>query len=255
MRRRIMLVDPTAASKVYSDFMMDHLGVDFDIMTCSTGYECLIDLFCFDPDFIFINMTLRDMDPLMLVTDIHAIRGKTPLIIGTDPEDTHYIKQLASLNIRCALITPYSLEEIGRQICELATFAYPINGSYAIEFLDYILLRLGFKCCGPKYESICHAVKLKSENPNITAMKELYPALAEKVGGTVNSVEKGIRDAIRIARDESVENIWAAFFPSLKSDSNLTNEEFINRLVLALRYHERPRISMEEFLSKRSNVI
>jgi hypothetical protein len=252
MRRRIMLVDPAATSKVYEDFMKAHLGVDFDICVCKRGNDCIKDLYHFNPDFIYINMMLEDMDPLMLIHDIHALKGKTAIIIGANPEDTYYIRQLESLNIHCALIAPYSLEEVGRQLCELATFAYPTSDAYTTEFMDYILLRLGIKCCVPKYESIVLAVKLKLQNPNIAAMKELYPALADKVNGTTTSVEKGIRDAIRIAREEEGNTLWKQFFPNLKDGENLHNEEFINRLALALKHYERPRISMQEFLSKRS---
>lgn len=256
MKRRILLVDPLAIERAYSEFMFEHLGDAFDICVCSSGLECLANISIFDPDFVYISMHLSDVDPLGLIFEIRTILGQTPIIIGTDVEKTLYIRQLTSLNVVRVLIEPYGLEEIGRQLCEIATYAYPKDDDYIIEALDYILLRLGFKCCGAKYECIKHAVLMKIENPQILAIKELYPALAEIVNGTNESVEKGFRDAIRTARVKRNEGIWRAMFSRLDNrEVPLPTDEFICRMVLAVRYSERPRLSMEEFLSEKSSII
>lgn len=255
MKRRIMFVDPIAESNEYYKFMMKYLGKDFDICVCTSGKECKNEVYLFNPDFIYISSHLKDENPISLLQDIRIFRGRTAAIIGVDPDTTYYIRQLRDLNVYRALIAPYSLEEIGRQVCEIATFAYPLDNDYIIEVLDYILLRLGVKCCGSKYECICYAVQLKLKDSMIAAMKELYPALAKRVNGTIDSVEKGMRDAIRTARNASESDYWNVIFPNNKASGGLTNEDFINRLVIAVRHNQRPSISEEEFLSGQSQII
>lgn len=259
MRRRIMIVDPYASSSEYVDYMTDHLGIDFELLICSNGEECYRRLFDFDPDFIYINMTIRDVAPMTLLQDLRFISAPKVIIIGTDSDDTYYTYQLRSLNVQRVLISPYSMEEVGRQLYEIATFSYAVNGGYSSEALDYILLRLGIKCSGVKYECIRYAVELKCQNAKISIMKELYPALAKRVNGTINSVEKGLRDAIRYTtantNQQRKNEIWAAFFPYAENKDTLSNDEFISRLALAVKHNERPRISMEDFLSKYSRTI
>jgi len=255
MRRRIMLVDRLANEDSYCNFMEEHLGVDFDLSFCRTKAEFYENIVSFAPDFVYVNMmSTKDMDPLALLHDIGNINGPTAIIIGTDPDDTYYIRQIYALNVICVMVAPFSIEELGRQLCEIATFAIPFGGVYSINTLDSILIRLGFKCSVQKYECFQYAVDLRLKNPAMAVMKELYPALAKKVNGTAGSVEKSFRDAIRCAREVGEPGLWSAFFPYLKKHETLSNDEFLNRVTLAVMRNERPHISMEEFLSKKKST-
>ena len=71
---------------------------------------------------------------------------------------------------------------------------------------------------------------LKDFSQSIT--KELYPAVAEVVGGSSQQVERSIRNAIEIAWKKRNPEIWSRYFDNQIGENAVrpTNAEFITRL-------------------------
>ena len=105
------------------------------------------------------------------------------------------------------------------------------------------------------YDVLKLAIMKKMEDFNIPMTKELYPYLAKETHGTVGSIEKGLRDLIRTARENSKESMWYLFFPCVKKNENPSNEEFTVRMARALIERQKPRLSMEEIAAIKSDRV
>ena len=70
---------------------------------------------------------------------------------------------------------------------------------------------------------------LKSDNYKKIKFNDLYKMIAEEFGVGRSSIEKNIRDAIRIASERCEEKIWIKYFgmSNDKSRYKPTNREFI----------------------------
>ena len=107
------------------------------------------------------------------------------------------------------------------------------------EFVQDFLLHVGIAPNIKGFKALTEAVLLAAEEPSVmeAVTKELYPAVAQKVGSTASRAERAIRHAIETCFERgAVEEIMKAckLYPKLNK-GKYSNSEFISAAVLLVR--------------------
>jgi len=248
---RILIADPSVQDREYvRNRLEDRFLVDF----CYDGRNLLDDIRRFDPDLLFMDLRLPNADGLNLLRDIRDTGNTIPIIVSTSCLQDSIFPRLMQLKVAMVLVKPWRLDELLNGIRQISLSDLANRSSSPEDELEYILLRLGFKAGNNRYGYIRLAVLERYKCSGTTLSKGVYPAVAASFNTGTDSVEKAIRDGIRYAKTAGNAALWQSYFPALRPGKCPTNEEFINRMAIAIRTRERHDERMEISMKLAANT-
>lgn len=232
--QRLLIAD---TSEEFCAALEEALCNTFDIRLCSEGNRAVELMRSFRPDIVYLDMMLPGMDGIGILentirADIH------PVVLAAVHHISDYLWNcLNKLGVCYAMRKPCTVETVAARLVDMQTESSRIceDPASAADSVQRLLTALGLKTTRGGYGCICVALQLERQHPGQAVTKSLYPAIAAKCGGTVNRVEKAMRDAIRQAWDSRDDRVWQRYFPiNCREGKCPSNGVFISRLAAYL---------------------
>ena len=235
---RVLIADSSVKER---DSIVEKLNEEFELAFCTDGRDLYNVMHVFDPEILFLDLQLPNVNSLDLLRDLRAMGNTVTVVVTTTYLYDYIFSILLKLNVVAVLQKPWKLKRMVDEIRQVAQ-AKKLGGQQCVESeLNYILGRLGFQPETKRYLCAWHGIMKRYKEPDCGLTKEVYPEIAHLLEVGDLYVEKALRDGIRYAVAMGEWDLWKAFFPTLKPGKHPTNEEFINRIVHAIRNGERPR--------------
>jgi two-component system response regulator (stage 0 sporulation protein A) len=184
------------------------------------------------PDVAVLNISMPNMDALMLMNKLRQTNTPAPEFIITSPISNSYIERQAIDSGAAYFITePFEPETL----CSIIKSIVRKNISDSCTDIEMIVTEiihsLGVPAHIKGYHYLRTAILEAVKNNNIlgSITKELYPSVAKIYNTTSPRVERAIRHAIEISWDRCDEDVLNSFF-GCTIDMNKgkpTNSEFI----------------------------
>jgi len=234
--RRLLIAD---AAGELAKSIVKQLDNFYHIAVCHRGEKLLRQICDFDPDILFLDMSIPGPDCFGILETMVSTSRQTAVVVLVNMASDYTLARLERLGIKCVLTKPCKINcavSHIRQIDFLQQHPDMIGWNLEHE-TEKILMDLGFYIGKPRYYALCRAITYKYANRD-SQMKQVYYAVADVQGTTVTQVEKAIRDAIIDGYKCGDPNLWRMYFhPRRNSKASYpTNEEFIARIVECL-YH------------------
>lgn len=212
------------SSEPFVQALAAELQAEFEIESCADGESALEHLLSFRPDVLILNLMLPFKDGL---TVLQESAHKPRIILAIAPYITDYTCHRAEqLGVQYILRTPTVSALRVRLMDMLASSRAKENPPAQVAVHLHIL---NFHTHLDGYRQLQAAIPFFAENPAQLLSKELYPAVAKKLGLTdPRTVEHSIRKSITDAWLNRDPVVWAKYFPGVNSPP--TNKKFISRL-------------------------
>lgn len=228
--RRLLIAD---ASEIQTDALEEVFRNEFELHICHDGESALEELLSFQPDVLILNLSLPFKDGL---TVLQESAHKPQVILALATYVPPYVeKVMDAVGIDFILITP-TINSIRVRLMDLIANATPKSADPATQTAVH-LHTLNFPTHLDGYQQLCAAIPIFAANPNMRLSKELYPAVAEKLGlPDPRTVEHSIRKAIGAAWAKGETAVWAKYLPP-KADGTIpcpSNKAFISRVAALL---------------------
>lgn len=229
--RKILIAD---SSEALCMALTDALQNIFQIRICQDGVTALELLRTYEPDILVLDLLLPRLDGISLLQMAYQ-DGIQPLTLATTLLVNDYVTEsMERFHAGYLMAKPCDTKALIMRITDLSERleTVPIPKVEPRVRVSDLLIELGMptklKGFGCAREAIL--IILKDFSQSIT--KELYPAVAEVVGGSSQQVERSIRNAIEIAWKKRNPEIWSRYFDNQIGENAVrpTNAEFITRL-------------------------
>ena len=216
------------SSEYFRSALADAFSADFLVHTCTDGYDALELLRSLRPDGLIINMSLAFKDGLSVLREADRL---PPLTMALCTARSSYIlHSLQQAGVSFIMPIPCTVQAVRTHFLELAE-----SGPQATAFrqlqtqVSRLLNILGMPSHLGGYRMLCLAVALYHQDSQQTLTKEVYPAVAEHLGGNfeIPAIEHAIRSAISVAWRHRDSSLWREYFPKDKLPSN---KQFISVL-------------------------
>lgn len=214
----------------------DRLSKVCDFKLTNDGQKVL-DLCCtYKPKLLVLDMELPRMDGMSILRAIRSCGQPIEVIAVTVCSESDYVlRQLAQLGVRYILPKPCTAAAAASRIYEMMIMEENRSWS-AEEEANSLLLSLGMRMNLGGYVCAQEAIKMLLQDDSLQLTKSIYPAIAEKLGKTPESVERVIRSAVKDAWRRRDERLWNMYFKSDRSGHTAcpTNGYFISRLCMCI---------------------
>lgn len=219
------------ASEAFASALIDALEANFEIRTCTDGFEAIALLNTFQPDAAIIDLMLPRKDGLTLLQEADFIPSA---ILAVTSYSTAYIERTAiDAGVDYILMIPSIKTVVSRLKDLLHGVTRPPSERNAQNLAALHMQKLGFQTNWDGYQQLRIGIPMYALDPQQQMTKELYPAIANILGwDDGRKVEHSIRTAIKTAWMRRNEQVWAEYFP-LKKDEKIscpTNKQFISRI-------------------------
>lgn len=213
------------------------------IEACGTGQWGLSAIGSFKPDVIVVDSRVPDMDPMRLIRTIRFGDRRIGIMLITSLLNEVVCIQAEELRINKLVVKPYRMETIASHIYEIMqALASPETKRWWLEEdVDILLSDLGFRA-GPERNRITREVILAVfDGDRDMLMKQAYIEVSAKYKGSIDRIEKALRDAIHSAWLSGNRGIWNTYFPGPagKTEKSPTNETFVVTIVENLKRRQR----------------
>ena len=222
----------------FSHALSDALQSTYRIRSCRTGREALALLRSFLPDVLVVNLMIPEMDGISLLEN--AIRiGIRPMVLATTRWDNDYVVESATrLGVGYLMRRPCDIPSTVDRIRDLSRRLEPsLIAPDPLNYVSNILLSLSIPPRLDGYAMARDAILIQAGRPKMSITKELYPIVAASHGCKRDSVERCIRNAIKIAWNNRNESVWRMYFQP-QADGTLrrpSNGTFITQLANSLQ--------------------
>ena len=200
------------------------------------------------PDVVVMNMTMRSVDALGVLSLMKAGAGASPkFVVVYSVDGTEMVDEAMELGAAYCLQLPMDkhylagrLENLryNSRFEEAAAAALPKKRDYETEITD-MLHTLAVPAHIKGYQYLREAISLVLRDMDLinSVTKELYPMVAKRFGTTPSRAERAIRHAIEVAWDRGDVDVLNGFFGyTIRSDRGKpTNSEFIAYVADKLR--------------------
>ena len=228
--RRLLIAD---ASEIYTDALEEVFRNEFELHICHDGESALEELLSFRPEVLILNLMLPYKDAL---TVLQESTHKPQVVLALASHVPPYVHQVMdAVGIDYILIAP-TINTIRVRLMDLIAAATEKSADPATQTAVH-LHALNFPTHLDGYQQLCAAIPIFAANPNMRLSKELYPAVAKKLGlPDPRTVEHSMRKAINAAWSKRDAAVWAKYLPP-KADGTIpcpSNKEFISRVAALL---------------------
>ena len=112
-QKKILIIDDSENQRTLLQGYLEAAG-QYDIQHAEDGYDGLIQIGSFQPDILFLDIMMPDMDGLTLLRSLGKICSPEELriIVVTGSHDTQTLKELDELSPDAIVRKPYLFEEI-----------------------------------------------------------------------------------------------------------------------------------------------
>lgn len=235
--KRILIADE---SRAFADGVAKQLKYDYMLKLCYDGKDVLRYAMEFDPDIIFIDLSLSNCD---MIKVLHTLRtsGCMAQIVAISVNTSIQVQQiLAGFGVLRVFPRPCAVENVVSFLHRIGSGLPDLSMWCAETEIDSTLLYIGFQCGRSRYNCIYNAILLKYYGRGGDSVKYLYSEVRKLCGKkSIEVVEKAIRDAIRHAWDHGDHEVWDLYFPTCRKEGCPSNEVFVERIAMALRNRER----------------
>ena len=222
-----LLIADTAEAQALA--LQKRLGSEYEIRVCHDGNRAVELIHSFLPDIIVLDLMLPHIDGMSILFNLRASGRRTKVITLSRFYSDYIMTRLSKLDV-IPMTKPYGMGAMLTNICDLAKEDSREEKNVESE-LEYILLQLSFRTEVTRCNCVRRAILEKYHSAPNFVTKELYPAVAKTCGGSVERVEKAIRDMIKDARENGNRALWRLYFPSGKCPSN---DVFIGKMATYL---------------------
>ena len=237
--RRLLIAD---ADGELSKGIKKQLRELYQIEICQDG-DALAALVCdFDPDILFLDMSMTGVDGFTLLQSLIISGRQTSVLVLLNINSDYILHRLERLGVQAVLTKPCKASMAVSHIRQVDFYLqHPDMKNWCLENeAENILLDLGFCIGKSRYHALCRAIAYKFYH-NDSQMKEVYLHVANEQRTTLAQVEKAVRDAVIDAYNNGDPILWKMYFKPRRNSKTPypTNEEFISRIVECLRQKTR----------------
>ena len=224
-----------ASSQIFAEALTEILSEQYDIAVCYDGWDALQQLQEYRPDLLVIDMYLTGIDGVGVLKTAHS-SGLLPKVLACTTYITDYVTaNLAQMQICDLIRLPCDIHQFAARVLEVD--AWQEDTSQLDTELQSLLAVLGFKVnhAGCVVTGAC--LKQYLIDPHQPLCSQLYPAVAQQLGGTDKSVERAMGRAIEAAWKGRDERIWRLYFPTGKNGkvAKPSNAQFMARIADCLK--------------------
>ena len=232
MEKRKILIADTAED--FRGALENALCGSYYVRAASDGVHAMAQLRSFLPDILVLDLMLPGLDGITLLQKA-AEAGICPMVLATTRYISDYMLDAAGqLGIGYIMVKPCDIGAAISRITDLSqrlkpvTFAAPDPRT----LVSNTLLRLGFSTKLRGYGYLRECILLMAQDPRQSVTKELYPAVAARLGATAVQIERSVRSAVNTAWSRQDRNIWQLYFPADHTGliPRPTNARLISRL-------------------------
>jgi DNA-binding response OmpR family regulator len=230
--------------------IQNSLDENYAVECCGTAQWALQLFNSFQPDVVLVTNGLPDMDPIDFVRIIRSTDEHFAITLLTTVSSPTIVRQVQAMKIDSMHIKPCKPSYLAAHIQSLAlALQKPDSSDWTAEDALFILLSdLGFCPGTERYYHACRTVLAKYYGGEDMLMKNVYLEVAKKYNGSMEQIEKGLRDAIRAAWDNGNKHIWKLYFRPRNGQEPIRpkNDEFVARIALGLKRRERYKLPVEQ---------
>ena len=247
---RVLLV---SGDQYFASLIQKQLQDDFSVETCGSGQWALELINEFSPDIMILDNVIADLDCISVLQAVKVSGKLIHVVVYSNLVNPYIDKQLERLGVELLVTKPCKIPVLGGHVRMIASMIENNSLTWNEEqVLDDLLLELGFYAGTAKFHQIREAILIRYRNSHQMMMKEIYVDVGRKCGGTNQSLEKAVRDAIKVARCKGNPQLWNLLFPNCVKDGRIypRSEEFIDRIVMCLRQQTRIKPAYKELPAK-----
>lgn len=238
-RIKVLIGDDTAGNGVKYASMLRDMGLY--AYTRRKNGKILLDSIANDnPDVVVVDLTLPDMDAIVLMRNVEELHGKDPaFVIVSDIRNSFIERHVMENGASYFLVRPYEAETLCSVIKSVSRKSAAASCNDMEIMVTDIIQKLGVPAHIKGYHYLRTAILDSIEDRKLMdcITKQLYPYVAKQYDTTSSRVERAIRHAIEIAWDRGDANTINSFF-GYTVDSmrgRPTNSEFIALVTDKLR--------------------
>ncbi len=244
---KVLLADDCFGSETEAARILK--GYNMQVHFCARdGREVVTKIDEISPDIVVMNMVMRSVDGLGVLSLKNAAEGEGPKFVVTySGDDYEAVEEAMALGASYCLsrpIDPHYLAgrldgiRIRNAVEVLAEAKKAKKRDFETEITDMLhLLAVPAHIKGYQYLREAISLALRDMDLINSVTKELYPMVAKRFGTTPSRAERAIRHAIEVAWDRGDVDVLNNFFGyTIRSDRGKpTNSEFIAYVADKLR--------------------
>ena len=238
-RIKVLIGDDTAGDGVKYASMLRDMGI-FAYTRRKEGRVLFESIMNDEPDVVVVDLTLPDMDAIILMHNIiDTVRTAPAVIIVSDIRNSFIERQVMESGASYFLVRPYAGETLCSIIKSVSKRVTGLSDTDVEIVVTDVIQKLGVPAHIKGYQYLRTAIidAISDRNLMECVTKQLYPCVAKKHDTTSSRVERAIRHAIEIAWDRGDAGTINSFFgyniDSMKGRP--TNSEFIALITDRLR--------------------
>ena len=216
------------SSEYFRSALADAFSADFQVHTCTDGFDALEQLRTLQPDGLIINLSLPFKDGLSVLREANRLPPVVMVLCAT--RSSYILHNLQEAGVSFIMPVPCTVHAVHTRFLELTTTDPREMAFRQLQTqVSRLLNILGVPSHLGGYKMLCLAVALYHQDSQQTLTKEVYPAVAEHLGGNyeIPAIEHAIRSAIGVAWRHRDSSLWKEYFPKNKLPSN---KQFISVL-------------------------
>lgn len=187
------------------------------VSCCKDGKRVLELIKQTQPDILVLDLALSGFDGLSILRALSHTTYKPKVLATTYHVSEYIVKELEGLSVDYIILKPSTVCAAMSHINAMITECEHSEDADEFLKLDRFLQDLGFDRSKSGYDCVRYALYCVHYQGLTMMTKEIYPAVAKACGGTVERVEKAIRDAIRDAWKCRHSTFWQLHFPMKQS--------------------------------------
>ena len=238
-RIKVLIGDDTAGGGVKYASMLREMGI-YAYTRRKEGRVLFESIISDEPDVVVVDLTLPDMDAIVLMRNVEDLRRSLPaFIVTSDIRNSFVERQVMENGASYFMARPYDTETLCSIIKSVSKRVVNSSCADMEVMVTDIIQKLGVPAHIKGYHYLRTAILNAVENRGLMdcVTKQLYPCVAKQYDTTSSRVERAIRHAIEIAWDRGDAGVINSFF-GYTVDSmrgRPTNSEFIALVTDKLR--------------------
>lgn len=215
--QRIVIAD---ASVEFSQSLRQDLESEYSVILCHSGKAALNAIRAQVPDLLVMDLMLPEIDGLSLLEILQAEQIRTTVMVITRFLSPYVAENTARFGIAYAMLKPCDLSATQHRIRDLLSHLQPVSEPQidSRRRVSELLLETGIPAKLNGYALIRESILIMAATPGLSITKELYPAVAQSCGCTVNMVERSIRTAIASGWEKGGKQAWQKHFTPEDTD-------------------------------------
>lgn len=209
--QKIIIAD---ASADFTQGLLQALERDFQVTVCRSGRETLNAVHNQSPDLLVLDLMLPEIDGLGLLEILQEEGIRPAVMVLTRILSPYVADNTARLGISYVMMKPCDLADAAHRIRDLLGHLQGRSETAAgsRRQVTELLMEMGIPAKLSGYSFVREAVLMMAAKPGLSITKELYPAVAQSCGVSVNVVERSIRTAIASGWEKGGKQAWQRHF-------------------------------------------